>query len=383
MADLRPVILRLYQEEKKVMEISRLLNISQPNVSRAIKRFEETGSNNDRAKSGRPVSANTEDNHTLAAPSPQPPSVNWTSDYNVELAQMAFDFAAAAYSDDPIPCLRKHAAVLELIDHISCDYVGDECWAYIARNDDFVVFSVRGTKTRLQLITELVETMSWPKKTFPAGGSVQRYFFSALKSVWDKGFGAKLRKLRIDHPKARFLFTGHSLGGALASLASSLFAYENKDLIGPDSIFLITYGQPRVGNMDYAEGHDLLVPNSWRIIHRYDLVAHLPYCYERLLSHKCASLYNHGPWHHGTEIWYPDGMNNTDSLFKICQGLPLNEDDSCSNGYYVHYGTTDHFRYFEKDVDQYGTAGCVDNKTSSSKRTNDTNQWKKSRNSTA
>ncbi|KAK5965998.1 hypothetical protein GCK32_020300 [Trichostrongylus colubriformis] len=72
------------------------------------------------------------------------------------------------------------------------------------------------------------------------------------------------------YPDYRVLFTGHSLGGALASLASTMFAHHNPSI--GDRIHLITYGQPRVGNYEYAMTHSQLVPNSWRIVHKYDLV---------------------------------------------------------------------------------------------------------------
>lgn len=32
---------------------------------------------------------------------------------------------------------------------------------------------------------------------------------------------------------------------------------------------MVTFGQPRVGNIGYANAHDRLVPNSFRIVHRY------------------------------------------------------------------------------------------------------------------
>jgi hypothetical protein len=35
----------------------------------------------------------------------------------------------------------------------------------------------------------------------------------------------------------------------------------------PGDLLLITFGQPRVGNIAYA--HDQLVPNSFRLVHRY------------------------------------------------------------------------------------------------------------------
>lgn len=310
-------------------------------------------------------------------PVPAPPYVNWTAPYDPVLAEMALDFAAAAYADDPTDCLKKHGAQLVEKIRAPCDYVKDECWVYLAKNDEWIIFAARGTRTKLQLILELLESMTEPKHTFPSGGSVQHYFYTAVKAVWKVGFGKKLRQLKTENPRARLLFTGHSLGGALASLASSLFAFQHKDLVSTSDIFLITFGQPRVGNQDYAIGHDALVPNSWRIVHRYDLVAHIPGCYEGLIRHQCTPFYNHGPYHHGTEVWYPDSMvygndtpktRNATSLYRICTGTPVNEDQMCSNSVYVRFSVNDHFAYFEKGVSDYGTAGCSLNGSSITER---------------
>ncbi len=62
MADLRPAIIRLWQIGKKKSEISRELIVPYQTVSDAIKRFEETGSNEDRVRSGRPATADTPEN---------------------------------------------------------------------------------------------------------------------------------------------------------------------------------------------------------------------------------------------------------------------------------------------------------------------------------
>ena len=48
--DLRPAIIRAHEKGKAVREIARFLDISPATVSRAIKRFEETGSNKDRER---------------------------------------------------------------------------------------------------------------------------------------------------------------------------------------------------------------------------------------------------------------------------------------------------------------------------------------------
>ena len=50
MKELRPAIIRAHEQGKGMREIASFLNITPMMVSRAIKRFEETGSNQDRSK---------------------------------------------------------------------------------------------------------------------------------------------------------------------------------------------------------------------------------------------------------------------------------------------------------------------------------------------
>ncbi|CAK5076186.1 unnamed protein product [Meloidogyne enterolobii] len=304
------------------------------------------------------------------------PKNNWTVNYGSWLTLPSLDFAAAAYSPDPSPCLEKHKAKLVLRVQVPCDAFRDECWAFIAISRHFIIFSVRGTQTQTQLIVEIIESMT--------GGSVQHYFYESLQAIWNAGFGTKLAELKKAYPKLKVLFTGHSLGGAIASLASAQFAMENNRTIKatylfnrPKELLLVTFGQPRVGNIEYAKLHRRLVPNSFRIVHRYDLVPHIPYCYERLRRpHKCIPLHAHGPFHHPTEIWYPtEEMNLNNSLFKICDGVPIGEDQNCrqklifknfiknfffsSNAYFVHFQVGDHLKYFGKIIRLYGINGCL------------------------
>ncbi|KJH53551.1 kinase domain protein [Dictyocaulus viviparus] len=289
-----------------------------------------------------------------------------TNDMNFDLnfTLMSFDFAAAAYSPNPHQCLIKHNALMAYRITVPCDYLNDECWSFIAIRDGWIIVSFRGTRTKVQLITELIETMSEPKKKIRAGGSVQHYFYVALKSIW-KNLHTVIRNLRSIYPHYRILFTGHSLGGALASLASVVFAHRHPSL--QNRIMLITFGQPRVGNYEYAKAHSRLVTSSWRVVHKYDLgrcrlrfqvlqmtqsthsiypinssydlfilllyVAHLPACAFRLFSYSCTPLLNHSPYHHGTEVWYPSAMLN-DSLFRICKGKPEFEDNRCRYSLY-------------------------------------------------
>lgn len=60
--DLRPAIIRAHEQGRGVREIAEFLSITPMMVSRAIKRFEETGSNDDRPGRGRKKTARSKRN---------------------------------------------------------------------------------------------------------------------------------------------------------------------------------------------------------------------------------------------------------------------------------------------------------------------------------
>ena len=62
LSSLREAIIRAHDRGKTVMEIADFLGISHSTVSKAIKRFEETGSNEDRHGRGRKKSARSKRN---------------------------------------------------------------------------------------------------------------------------------------------------------------------------------------------------------------------------------------------------------------------------------------------------------------------------------
>ncbi|TKR93364.1 hypothetical protein L596_007836 [Steinernema carpocapsae] len=306
-------------------------------------------------------------------PSPSP-YFNWTHNFSLELAHLAFDHAAAAYSPTPKPCLEPYGSKLIKRVAIPCDRVWDECWAFVSLSKEWIVVSFRGTVNRLQLTIEILDDVLFPKSSFEAGGAVVHYFSAAFSTVWPE-LNATIADLKEVYPNRSLLFTGHSLGGALASLASTQFAFDHKDSVNSSELLLVTFGQPRVGNMDYSVAHDRLVPNSWRIVHAKDLVAHIPSCYISLWSRKCSSYHNHATYHHGTEIWFPDDMS-PGSMFRICTGRPTNEDSNCSDAYYYNMNITEHIFYFDVHVSEYGINGCRNVSRTLSMRGNRTPKFK-------
>lgn len=81
----------------------------------------------------------------------------------------------------------------------------------------------------------------------------------------------------IDNTKqsqTEILFTGHSLGGALATLAAADFQVHYDFPVG--KITCMTYGAPKVGNANFTRLFNQLVPNAFRIVNDKDVIARLP-----------------------------------------------------------------------------------------------------------
>jgi len=104
----------------------------------------------------------------------------------------------------------------------------------------------------------------------------------------------------IDHALQRHrgqisevVFTGHSLGGALATLAALDFVLLNLRSPLASTVKVYTFGSPRVGEESFASVYNLLIPNHWAVVNRNDLVSAVP---------SFSAHY----FHVGKRIWYRD-----------------------------------------------------------------------------
>lgn len=101
---------------------------------------------------------------------------------------------------------------------------------------------------------------------------LHRGFAEAYMSVSERVMKG-IQRLYKEEPRPIFL-TGHSLGGALATICA-FDCFLGLELTAGD-LYVATYGSPRVGNGAFRRLYDEAVPASWRVVVAPDLVTKLP-----------------------------------------------------------------------------------------------------------
>jgi predicted lipase len=133
---------------------------------------------------------------------------------------------------------------------------------FLALAKDLAVLAFRGTE--VTSTTDVLTDIDALKKSWDAGGEVHKGFGDATLEIWP--FVAPA----LEAAKGRLLFTGHSLGAALATLTASLY----RKLRGNPNVDLYTIGSPRCGDAAFVKTLGGL--KAERHVDCCDLVCHLP-----------------------------------------------------------------------------------------------------------
>ena len=116
-----------------------------------------------------------------------------------------------------------------------------------------------------------MDIIPWPEKALGgrSAGLVHQGFQDYLSSVWTT-VAQLVRDYRAGHPNQQICITGHSLGGALATLAFHQFQDSHASLY--------TFGCPRVGNQAFCSDLTLAAQTRglYRIVDNEDVVTHIP-----------------------------------------------------------------------------------------------------------
>ena len=165
--------------------------------------------------------------------------------------------SAAAYEHDP----EDYASFPRLRLARVRTFAGEDEWTrgFVGARDDAVVVVFRGTNRPADWITNLsyLQVEGYV-------GKVHRGFARALDSIW----GEILECMRPLHDKGQKVWiAGHSLGGALATLAAKRLEPPH----GPHAVY--TFGQPRVGDPAFAQGYG---QRLYRFVNNRDIVPNFP-----------------------------------------------------------------------------------------------------------
>ena len=140
----------------------------------------------------------------------------------------------------------------------------DETEGFIARDDELVVLAFRGTVS----ITDWLRNLKIARREVEMG-KVHGGFHEGLEAVWADHVEPTLREAADSGHKV--WITGHSLGGALATLAAA-WCHEWLDVAG-----VYTFGQPLVGNRSFARLFNSKFHNRFhRFVNASDIVPKVP-----------------------------------------------------------------------------------------------------------
>lgn len=163
------------------------------------------------------------------------------------------EFSRLAYSKDPVVIASSLERVgFSLVD--AFDLRGTA--GIVAEGPAFSALVFRGSDDVRAWMTNLD---ALPEQ-WRGGGRAHRGFAAALDVAWPAVEAA------MGQTSEPFVMTGHSLGGALATLAASLV---------PEAE-LVTFGSPRVGDTAFADAMKYRPAASRRYVDNRDIVCRLP-----------------------------------------------------------------------------------------------------------
>ncbi|MFM8218759.1 MAG: lipase family protein, partial [Planctomycetaceae bacterium] len=141
---------------------------------------------------------------------------------------------------------------------------------FMAWTNDTVLVAFRGTTDLSDWLANLnILDIDTPR------GPVHRGFRGQFLDVADE-----LNRLLDSHPHSRLFVTGHSLGGAIATVAAAEWADRP---VRPTSVF--TYGQPATGHGAFARFVDDCYPGDFhRFVNHRDIVPRVPPGYQHVGS---------------------------------------------------------------------------------------------------
>ena len=186
----------------------------------------------------------------------------------------------------------------------------------------YVVY--RGSSSPMDIVTDVgILRTGWDSFPECKGCGVHSGFYGSEKKVLSDVL-IEVARLRNLYPTYSVHTTGHSLGAALALLTQM-------DLIKAGyQATMINFGQPRVGDKDFATFTRSLTSYSYRVVHNKDIIPHNPTSDFPISYH-----------HHATEVF-----QDKNDVVRTCS-TTNGEDPTCTDQFGALSGLTltDHLSY--------------------------------------
>lgn len=235
----------------------------------------------------------------------EPPSFNGVvSDLSINCFVMQthvtlFNFAWLVYYWDT-PKVENFKLTQDVFKFSVAEYIKDkstDTHALVIDGEDRIVIAFKGTTSTKNLKTDINMFYSNARALIPTqlgeedfeGDAAAMKNATLQTRTWrrakiHKGFAcayaavgprllSRIKKLQDEKRRPVFL-TGHSLGGALATVCSVDLFFRLG--LTRKEIFVSTFGAPRVGNRQFWKIYNEAVPIHWRIVVGPDVVAKLP-----------------------------------------------------------------------------------------------------------
>lgn len=209
--------------------------------------------------------------------------IDFSKTYSYEENLMMLRFSNLAYEE--LETIEQALFELGFDSNTTAELVEDgtaDAQAYMISNEKAIIITFRGTESLTDLQADLTVL-----KTETKWGKVHNGFNGQFQAIWPR-----LSELLLSRLSNQPIWvTGHSLGGALATL----FMVHVPEKLIEQIRGIYTYGQPRVGDKHFARMLDKHFPNNYfRMTNETDKVPRIP-----------KINYYHG----GLEIYYDETGN--------------------------------------------------------------------------
>jgi len=270
-----------------------------------------------------------------------PPPVPYSDHYARDIFSLAIASYCSAANLTTWTCFwcTQSAAPVRKVVVIDSPSYNAQCWIGIYM--DKIVIAFRGTQS--SSLTNWYENLKFAQTELWESDSsvlVHRGFLETYKSLKSELL-VQVPLFRAYCSSCSFLVTGHSLGGAMATLASVDLQMEFPDFGVPE---LYTYGCPRVGNPKFAQLVSTMLQSHFRVVNDRDVVPRIP-------TH-IFEITGVAYWHSGYEVWY---RNRTE--WQVGDGS--GEDPNLSISVpFLETSIQDHLTYFEVQMQEGKEEGC-------------------------